>query len=1063
MTNGGARRGASRSCARHPDVSQTKVWACTKSTVVRDFDDPSDRHGDGGSKRLYVGRHGSGGRRNFDSFVYMDPDWSGVGVLVKAELTLTTDDFDGFSGALFEQPGAKDTPTVKVRLLTDGFTEGNNSDGNFDDSDATWADFTSSGAKTPSMQKASNQITVVNITEMLMKVAPASVKGGSGTLAKANARWHGIGLYGTTDPQEAWSGWSRHGAGPFRPFITLTYELGPTTPDTPTNASPVGTVASIGAWQADFSDIRATDTLATSHVQVYPSTATLSGTASTDNIVHVTAHHFKVGDEVWFHSLTGGEGLSVNQRYFVRTVPTSNQFKVAETPGGTVVNVSDDYSALTVGRPLYSWNKKATDTESLAARSNVLPDGFTAIPFTSYKWRIRQQDQEGKWSAWCSLITFHTTNTDPNAPAIAPLTSTFATLRNVHFRAGPFSDPDAGDTLLAYQMQLSAYPAADSHWDDASFLLWDTGKVYVASGDTSADTLYGGTSLAAGTYYWRARVWDNKDAFSPWTTTQIILSAPFNETPGGNAGIQVDPHAPWRIRIREMKFNQVGGALTGISGTDTLITAKNHGLAAGRRVRFASLTGGAGLFVGTTYYVSASGLAAKTFKVSLTRGGAVVDFTSTITAGAVTTVTTRGPGTIIGVLENANSVGASLVYNSPGEAHWTLPVDHPQIAVIEPKQTHYGIDFYTGDGWRETFAGLVWDFDATENDVVFTGLDYLALLDMDQDDRFVPSDINRSYAKGGSYYSNQTIKTVVVDLLNRARTRPNSLVAFIDVGPIDAMSEKVSIYSTMQPYLSFIAGLIDSHRQGTVKKTRIQVKRTTVGGYQFVIDDDPGIVRDNLRLAYGELVQGYRVIPFGSAWASVMHTIGRTREGLKVLYKTAAAIGVDQTIWGRIARAIIVDNVSDETDLNRRTQREAIKNSKLGNQVGLAVRSGVLKPRDGYDVCDVFPVAIIHGAVNTDRFGSGYWVCYAIAWEAGDDASQTVVLTLQPRDDHTPADDGLIDANPISTQLEWQVGHGLPDATKATALKWLDQTTGIVYERDITGGTLVAVTGSVTT
>ncbi|MBE0618412.1 MAG: hypothetical protein IH608_10870, partial [Proteobacteria bacterium] len=41
----------------------------------------------------------------------------------------------------------------------------------------------------------------------------------------------------------------------------------------------------------------------------------------------------------------------------------------------------------------------------------------------------------------------------------------------------------------------------------------------------------------------------------------------------------------------------------------------------------------------------------------------------------------RGPGATVAIFENAKSIGASIMYNSPGEFHFTLPVDDPQIAV----------------------------------------------------------------------------------------------------------------------------------------------------------------------------------------------------------------------------------------------------------------------------------------------------------------------------------------------------------------------------------------------
>jgi hypothetical protein len=68
---------------------------------------------------------------------------------------------------------------------------------------------------------------------------------------------------------------------------------------------------------------------------------------------------------------------------------------------------------------------------------------------------------------------------------------------------------------------------------------------------------------------------------------------------------------------------------------DIIDTAAPHGLSAGDQVVFTALTGGAGLSINTPYFVIAANLAAQTFQVSATAGGAAVNFTTDITAGTV--------------------------------------------------------------------------------------------------------------------------------------------------------------------------------------------------------------------------------------------------------------------------------------------------------------------------------------------------------------------------------------------------------------------------------------------
>lgn len=76
-------------------------------------------------------------------------------------------------------------------------------------------------------------------------------------------------------------------------------------------------------------------------------------------------------------------------------------------------------------------------------------------------------------------------------------------------------------------------------------------------------------------------------------------------------------------------------AITSVASTDIFTNTGNNNFAAGDKVTFTGLTGGAGLVPGTTYYVIATNLTATTFMVSATPGGATFDHTTNVTAGSV--------------------------------------------------------------------------------------------------------------------------------------------------------------------------------------------------------------------------------------------------------------------------------------------------------------------------------------------------------------------------------------------------------------------------------------------
>jgi hypothetical protein len=958
-------------------MSETKVFAVAKGNTTR-VRSNGDTQGAGDGKRHYVGRYSGDQHEGFLQFTH---DWTNVKTIVSAVLTLYADDGLGILGDTMPSG----SPRIHVRRLTSAFSEGTNPGATWQDNDYTNPSATTSGEVYKSPSRVALEPTQIDITTIVRAMAPATVTGGG------KATNHGITILGNTSTDDNYayiSDDAESGVAALKPTITLTYEYGLTVPTTPTVIEPSGAVSALTGFRGTFADIKTTDKLARSQVQVYTSAATNAGQVVT---------------------------------------------------GGTL---------------LYDVDQPESETASQTAIFDHVPSVVSWLATsTTYKWRARVKDQEGQWSLYTNLTSFSVTNTAPTAPVLSPASgSDFDSLDGINF-AAPFVDVDAGDTLLAYQIELSdvATPG-HANWDDPNHIYWETGKRYVVAGSTEFRVPYGGAGLAAGTYYWRARYWDNNQSASNWTYATIVVNAAFaiDPTVSTNA-IQSRPRAPWRILIKEMKFNAVGGNVTGNAGTDTLTTATPHGLTADAPLRFSALTGGTGLVVGKTYYVYTVPTST-TFTIQDHVTGQVL-FSTNVTAGTMTRVTTRGPGNTVAVLEDAMNVGASILYNSPGEIHFTLGADHPQLPVIEPKQTHYAVEFRQGDGWREVFQGLVWDYDASDNDIVFYGLDYLALLDYVIDEHYDPANVDKVYTSGGSKYVATAISTIITNQLTRSREDPNSPVGFISTGAIASFTETVTAYSTYQPCLNFIVGLIDSHRAGQNRRSRLYVKKTANNTYQWVLADNPGVVRDNLRLRFGELVQGYRVIPFGNDWATRISAIGRDKDGVRVRYGTKSGTGINEAIWGKFSLPMFIDGVSDANDFTRRVQQAAQAAGKLGKQVALGIRSGFLLPRDGYDLLDQFPIDIQDGSVLTTNFGSGYWTAVGITWTALQRGDLNTTLTFAPREDDTPPSNDLLTAHNISTTAEWQIGWTPPTVVTPVSRYWLDQSTGIVYER--VGGTLV--------
>lgn len=1042
-------------------MSQSKTWSINLGTTVRQTSSGA-RSGAGGSTRFYVGRYDS---KDHWSFLRPALDWTNVGRIVSATLSLYVD--DGLGSAYGDTLGASGSPTFRCYRLTSAFSEHSNSD-TWTSGDDTAPTKTTSGGVKKNASRSALELTQIDITAIVNAWAPTTVQTSTGAMGTAQTNY-GLGLYpDSTSTADNAAFISEDAEAPlvaYIPVITLVYEYGLTTPDTPTTLVPSGAVTSAAEFTGAFSDIDTTDLLKASEVELYD--AGHAATIATNDLVTSAAHGLAANDIIYFTSLTAGTGLSTFTPYYViASGLTTGAFKVSATRGGAAVNVTVAYTAATWSKRIYQRSNQEGSAAIAAATFHHDYTGPALVTGTTYRWRGRVTDNEGSVSAWTALTSFSVTDTAPTVTNLAPSGQTYSTLDSVQF-TGTFSDADTNDTMSAYQVQLSAFPSGDPGWNTLTNILWDTGKRVALPSDTAFRTPYGGQPLDAGTYYVRARVWDNHDSVSAWVYVTVILDTNFIPTVESSINaIQLRPRAPWRIVIKEMKFNTIGGNITGVAATNVLTSASAHGLTSGRKVRFSALTGGTGLLVGTDYWVISSGLTTTAFKVSLTQGGAEVDFSTAVTGGTLTAVTTRGPGNTVAVIEDAFNVGASKMYNSPGEAHWTLKKSHPQISVIEPKQTHYAIEFRQGDGWREVFAGLVDDFDASGQDIIFYGIDYLGLLQRCMDLRYDPNVPDKAYNKGGSKYSNVTVRNIIINQLATVRGYANSLVGFISTGTISAaLTTPVTIFSTYTPTLQFIAGLLDSYRAGSGKYTAITVQPDGSGGYSFVVTDDPGVARDNLRLRYGELVQGYRVIPFGANWSTRVAGVGRDRDGVKVRYTQEVAPNIDEYLYGMWPKAAYYDNLTDGNDFARRVREDALRSSALGSQLGLGLRSGFLQPRDGYDLLDKFPVSVEDGPVSTTAMGhGGYWRAVGITWQALQQGDLSTTLTLVPdeSDGSAPSAD-LLTVQPISSQREWQIGWtpATTPTTAPTAKYWLNQTTGKVYAIS-EGSTLVSgITGDI--
>ena len=417
----------------------------------------------------------------------------------------------------------------------------------------------------------------------------------------------------------------------------------------------------------------------------------------------------------------------------------------------------------------------------------------------------------------------------------------------------------------------------------------------------------------------------------------------------------------------------------------------------------------------------------------------------------------RAPAAVKAIITDASNIGVSYFANSPGDIFFTLPTDHPQVSACDPYLTHWSLQFYRGDKWVEKFAGLLTDFDATEDEVIIYGIDYLGLLTFSADERYDLNKVDKPYTEGGSKYSNVQLHTIIGDQIDVGKAQTGSTYGFItrptsSVLWDNTLAERATIVTTFNQTYTSVMGLIESHKQGTGRRTRLWVEKTGESAYRWRLKSNTGQDRPNLRIELGGLLNGYRVVGFGD-FGTIVHGIGRVRDQTTLRYEKAMSPindGVDDAVgvWGRISKPMLWNDLLDESDLKRRVAEVAMRVGKIGKTIALPIRVHGLEPLDGFDVLDSFPLEITNGVVDTARYGSGMYTIEGVVWRLYPDGHTDLVLSVTPKEDGAPVNpEPITDSNPILAGSDWVIDYGGPD--EQTSGKWyLDLSTGQVYRWD---------------
>lgn len=340
---------------------------------------------------------------------------------------------------------------------------------------------------------------------------------------------------------------------------------------------------------------------------------------------------------------------------------------------------------------------------------------------------------------------------------------------------------------------------------------------------------------------------------------------------------------------------------------------------------------------------------------------------------------TFAPSSTVAIIDDAREVGASEYANEPGEFYMTLPYNHIAVSSITTWLTRYRVQRATSGNprWVNIASGIIDDFDATENDVVVYGTDFLGLFDL-------------SITASSTTYTSTTTRNIIIDQLTQAMGETNSRTQWIALGTIDTASSTFTVISAKEPRLSFLRNVLAIDSSDESVRSIIQVSRSTP--FQVNYTRNQGQDRPEIPLTYGGLVNGFRFSPGGTNFATGIESIGIKREGASVLYSSQT--GISEATYGRIRRAQVFQDIVNQAALDARTKRAARRAARLNQNAALALRSNQLQPWDGYDLGDSFYVKINRGIVNLNN----RYTLWGQEFKGHVDGSSELYLSLLPKD-----------------------------------------------------------------
>jgi hypothetical protein len=175
-------------------------------------------------------------------------------------------------------------------------------------------------------------------------------------------------------------------------------------------------------------------------------------------------------------------------------------------------------------------------------------------------------------------------------------------------------------------------------------------------------------------------------------------------------------------------------------------------------------------------------------------------------------------GAPVAVITDARDLGVQLYANDAGSMYFTLPVDHPALPLIDPINQHYVVQRWNGSSYDTIQSGFITDYDASSNEVVITGVDYMTTLNKyytpihgpELGAKAIPNTDTTILVDNTAPTADVTPKTVIDGAITKDRLKASESYAVATVNSSYPDAGKVSVFSGAAQNAAIPSGSRDS-------------------------------------------------------------------------------------------------------------------------------------------------------------------------------------------------------------------------------------------------------------